>query len=217
MVGRCGRIHQSTGLSSANNLLVIANLVMELGASRTLETGMAFGASTLALLSTLKEVPPGRGRHIAIDPFQRSDYDDCGVLAAERAGLGGLLEVQYEPSSIVLPRLLQHPARFDLIYVDGSHLFEDAFVDAYFAARLLRSGGVILFDDCADAHVAKVIRFIKSNLRHALEILDLSPWRPDEGRGWRYRIGKLAGRVQLVGFRQRGELSRPYGARLAPF
>jgi len=27
------------------------------------------------------------------------------------------------------------------MYVDGSHLFEDVFVDAYFGARLLTDGG----------------------------------------------------------------------------
>ena len=36
---------------------------------------------------------------------------------------------------------------FDLVYVDGSHLAADVLQDAVLSFRLLRSGGLLIFDD----------------------------------------------------------------------
>ena len=80
-------------------------------------------------------------RHVAIDPFQPTVWDGVGIQSLERAGLSDLVEVMQEPSCRVLPRLLSSGRQFGIMYVDGSHLFEDVFVDAYFGARLLTDGG----------------------------------------------------------------------------
>ena len=37
--------------------------------------------------------------------------------------------------------------RFDMIYIDGSHEFDEVFVDAYYSYRLLSPGGIMLLDD----------------------------------------------------------------------
>jgi predicted O-methyltransferase YrrM len=47
----------------------------------------------------------------------------------------------------VLTELLDAGDQFDLVYVDGSHLALDVLVDAGLSWGLLRSGGVIVFDD----------------------------------------------------------------------
>lgn len=49
----------------------------------------------------------------------------------------------------VLLDLVEEDVRFDLIYVDGSHLALDVIVDAAFAWRLLAKDGTIVFDDYA--------------------------------------------------------------------
>ena len=36
---------------------------------------------------------------------------------------------------------------YDFIYIDASHRADDTFVDAYYCHRLLRPGGVLIFDD----------------------------------------------------------------------
>ena len=43
--------------------------------------------------------------------------------------------------------LLAREERFDLVYVDGSHLALDVVVDAVLSWQLLRSGGTLVFDD----------------------------------------------------------------------
>ena len=50
-------------------------------------------------------------------------------------------------SSIELPKLQAAGARFDLIYVDGSHAALDVMIDMCFCAGLLTVGGMMTLDD----------------------------------------------------------------------
>ena len=63
----------------------IMRLVREHGLTRTLETGMAYGVSTLAIGSVHQD--RGEGAHIAIDPAQDTHFKGIGKLNVERAGL----------------------------------------------------------------------------------------------------------------------------------
>jgi hypothetical protein len=49
-------------------------------------------------------------------------------------------------SQSILPTL-PTKERYDFIYIDASHRADDTFVDAYYAHKLLKSGGIIIFDD----------------------------------------------------------------------
>jgi hypothetical protein len=140
-------------------------------------------------------------RHTAIDPYQSTVWDGVGMQCLESAGLQSFIELFEEPSALVLPRLLSEGRRFGLIYVDGSHLFEDVFVDAYFCARLLTVDGYLLFDDSSNRHVAKVLAFIDRN--------QLTLERVPE-RSLRHRIARLLGRRQLTVYRRRGPVERPW-------
>jgi Methyltransferase domain len=172
----------------------------------------------LLFTSTHREMGGQAGRqHMAVDPFQQEAWDDSGLLAVERAGLSDYLDFRPQFSSIILPRLLESGEQFGLIYVDGSHLFEDVFIDAYYTSRLLSDGGVVAFDDCRDAHVRKVIQFIRRNMTEALEEMDLSPFRADQGKSVKYRLARLMGKTQMRAFRRVGDLTRPYNAPLHSF
>lgn len=52
-----------------------------------------------------------------------------------------------------LAQLIVDKAEFDFIYVDGSHHADDALADAVMSFGLLKSGGVMLFDDYMWDHV----------------------------------------------------------------
>jgi len=47
-------------------------------------------------------------------------------------------------SSKILPTL---KTEYDFIYIDASHHTDDTFVDAYYASKLLKKNGIIIFDD----------------------------------------------------------------------
>lgn len=107
--------------------------------------------------------------------------------------------------------MLEDEAHFGLVYIDGSHLFEDIFVDAYYVTRMLTIGGIVAFDDSANPHVAKVLKFIRGNMRLGLEEVDLTRFREPQP-SLRYRLARRLGKVQLTAFRRVGNVERAWDA-----
>jgi predicted O-methyltransferase YrrM len=207
-IGQSGKVFENVwGHSTENNLVVLRSLMREMNAQSTLETGFAFGGSCLLFTSTHRELAhPAAAQHVAIDPMQTRLFDSAGLLRVGAAGLSGYLDFRGESSSMALPQLLREGRQFDLIYIDGSHVFEGVLVDAYYCARLLRDGGVMLFDDSALDQVAKVVRFVRRNQAYCLTEVDLTAHRRDAG--FRYRAARMLGRVQLTAFRRTGSPDR---------
>jgi predicted O-methyltransferase YrrM len=139
----------------------IERLVRDLGLTRTLETGMAYGLSTLAICA----VHAGRdeGSHIAIDPYQSSDWRSIGVLNLERAGLSERARVVEARSDEALPRLREEGVRIDFALIDGLHLFDATLVDFFHADRLLDVGGVVVFHDTWMPAVAQAVAYVLTN------------------------------------------------------
>ena len=156
-------------------------------------------------------------QHVAIDPNQEGAWDDAGLCAVDCSGLRNYLDFRPELSSLELPRMVERGERFGLVYIDGSHLYEDVFVDFYFVARLLADDGVVIFDDRTDPHVHKALCFIRRNLRSSFQEMDLQPDRKDKGKSYRYRLGRSLGKTQMTGFRRIGEPSRQWDAAFVDF
>lgn len=216
--GRSGSPRKISSLSTMNNLGVLQGLCDRYKPKRTLEIGLAFGGS--AILFTAFHRRSGAAasaQHTAIDPFQTEVWDEAGLIALEVAGLRSFLDFQASFSSAALPRLAADGARFDMIYVDGSHLFEDVFIDFYYALRLLEEGGVLAFDDSSDPHVRKVLRFIRRNFDSTFRPMNLDRYRSDGGANLRYRIAKALGRVQLTAFQKVGPTTRAWNSPLRDF
>jgi predicted O-methyltransferase YrrM len=144
-------------------------LVRELNACRTLEVGMAWGLSALFLCQGHKDAghPPigldGRAAHTAVDPFQVKGFHSMGVHNLEKAGLGKYVRFVEESSHTALPRMVKEGEKFDLIFIDGCHLFDAALVDFFFADQLVEAGGHLVFDDLWMPAVRKVLGFVLSN------------------------------------------------------
>lgn len=218
-VGRSGKEFAGAGaLSSDNNLITLRNLCLRLKPQRTLEIGMCFGGSALVFTASHRDLGrPAARQHTALDPFQTSVWDEAGLVAVEREGLREHLDFRPAFSSLELPRLVNEKALFDLVYIDGSHLFEDVFIDFYYVARLLSDGGMVAFDDCADSHVAKVLRFITRNLNGTFKEVELGPYRMDGGKRLRYRVARLLGKTQLRAFQKTGAAERNWDAPFVDF
>jgi hypothetical protein len=218
VVGKSGRIFKDLGaLTSRNTLETIHRLMLHLAPARTLEIGLAFGGSALVICATHKALGHQSDcQHVVIDPYQRTVWDSCGLLALDRAALSHFVDFREQPSALVLPKMLEDGTRFSLVYIDGSHLFEDVFVDAYYVVRLLALGGIVAFDDSTNPHIAKVLGFLRGSIGGALEEVDLRPFRDRHAR-FPYRFARLLGKVQLTAFRRVGNVERAWNAPFSSF
>jgi len=122
---------------------------------KSIEVGCGYGLSSLAICHALSSRKGAE--HIAIDPFQFTNYTGIGATNVKRAGhdFFTLIEARSEAA---LPTLAaKQPGKFDLVFIDGGHTFDQVFIDAYYANHLLRTGGYLVFDDSSMSSVAKVV------------------------------------------------------------
>jgi predicted O-methyltransferase YrrM len=131
-------------------------------ARTTLEIGMAWGLSTLFMLEALA-ASDSSFSHTVIDPFQSSQWHGAGRRAVQDTGLAGHVTIFEEFSRIALARMEAEHRQFEFIFVDGGHRFEDVFVDLIFADRILKPGGLMIFDDSWFDPVFLTCRFAETN------------------------------------------------------
>ena len=217
IVGRTGKVFDNAGaLSTVNNLLQIRKLMIEQKPRRTLEIGMAFGGSALTFAVSHRDLGhlPAQ-QHTAIDPAQSAYWDDAGRQHLERAHLDGYVRVIEKYSATALPELIGEQQRFELIYVDGSHQFEDVLMDFVFCHELLTIGGMILFDDSTDSQVAKVLRFIDANYNEIYERQLLL--RGSRQEQMKRRLACLLRKNQLTAYRKLRDGRQNWGKPLKRF
>jgi predicted O-methyltransferase YrrM len=134
-----------------------------------IEIGMAYGVSSLAILTALEE--NNCGKLISIDPYPPG-FDEIrksAILAIKNAGLSHRHSHVHEESELALPRLCTEGVRPGFVYIDGHHGFDHAFVDFFFADKMLEVGGTIAFDDSQWRSVHRVIRYLLKH-RHYEEL-----------------------------------------------
>ncbi len=153
----------------------LRDAVIAAGATRSIEVGLGYAIATLficdGLLHNGNDV-----RHVVIDPFQHESlpgestlFGGAGVRALQRAGVRALVELYEEGSELVLPRMLSNGRRFDFAFIDGSHRFENVFLDLVFCGRLLQEGDVVFVDDTHHPPVAHAVAFCTSQLGWTVE------------------------------------------------
>ena len=140
----------------------------DLEAKTALEVGMATGTSALAIGTALNELGGDR-QLISIDPGQSSNWDNIGVTAVRKAGLNHLHRLIEDFDYLVLPELLRQDTRIDFAYIDGWHTFDYVLLDFFYVDKLLRTGGIVGFNDCGWPATHRVLRFLTGH-RHYVEI-----------------------------------------------
>lgn len=180
LVGRSGRKQPLSIYIPAAQGNLLYSLVRFLRPRRTLEVGMANGISSLYIAQALQDL--GSGTHLAIDPYQLSQWDDVGMVTLERAELNHLVSIDRRPSHWALPDLDEAGQRIQFAFVDGSHLFDYVMTDFMAIDRILDVGGLIAFDDSDWSAVNQVIRFALANRAYEVfptgVVIEPGPGRP---------------------------------------
>lgn len=127
----------------------------------SLETGLAYGYSTLFVLGSM--IREGYGHHLAMDPYQMHSYHGVGTQHARELGVPERFTFLEEDSATALTRLHAEGRRAQWIFVDGDHRFDGALLDFVLGARMLDEGGVIILDDVWMKSVSKVAAFVRRN------------------------------------------------------
>lgn len=159
---------------------LLYSIVRYLRPMATMEIGLANGISALYIAQALRD--NGMGRHLAIDPFQHTDWEEAGLVTLERANLDELVTLEARPSHSVLPDLEQEGLRVQFAFVDGNHLFDYVMADFLGIDRILDVGGLIAFDDSDWPAVTSVIRFALANRAYGVfrtgHVVEPAPIRP---------------------------------------
>jgi len=156
-------IHSTIPLAYAEALY---ETVLRASPTLVLEVGVAFGVSSLAILSALHDGNRD-GRLISIDPAQSSVWKGCGLAAIARAGFEKRHELIEDYDYNVLPRLLATNLKIEFAYIDGWHTFDYALVDWWYVDKMLTVDGIVGFNDCSWPSVDKVIRFVLSHRKYS--------------------------------------------------
>lgn len=170
------------------------SLVRHYKPSLTIEVGLANGLSAL-FISAAHADNAIDGQHIAIDPYQRSDWNNVGVGLLRQAGLTSRFRLIELPSHQALPDLEREGVRAGLVFIDGAHLTDYAFTDALCSDRLLEVNGLLAFDDADWPSVQPVIRYFLANRHyvpaHPEIVIEPPPGRPS-------RLGHMARRIPVL-------------------
>lgn len=129
----------------------------------TLEIGLAYGFSMLFFLAALNK--NGRGQHTAIDPFPWH-----GIAAAKAREVGMPIEIINELSECAGVDLRRNQRKFDIIFIDGMHRFDNALIDFTLFARLCTTGGYIILDDMWMRSIKTVVEFIGANRKDFVRV-----------------------------------------------
>jgi hypothetical protein len=108
----------------------------------------------------------GYGSHIAIDPFQESDWHGIGVVAVQELQFSDRFKWLKQRSDFALTQMSADRVRAQYIYIDGYHTFDACLIDLCCSDQILDVGGLIILDDVWMPSIKAVASFVLSNMPH---------------------------------------------------
>jgi predicted O-methyltransferase YrrM len=167
----------------------------------SLEVGLAYGVSAMYICEALREV--GADRHIVLDPFQDEQWKGVGLHNLTLSGYADMVRFEPLPSAVALPRLIEEGVRVDFAFVDGFHTFDHTLVEFFYVDMLLRTGGILAFDDADWPSIQKLLRFILTNRAYSVHAALPSTSRRSHplARGAAWRMLRELGRSSRAGRR----------------
>ncbi len=123
---------------------------------KVLEIGVYTGTS---LIEIVKMIPGSCGvaidswmnykeqQHATMNNMVENGMEKAFYRNVEKAGLSSRISARKGDSYDILLEMNQMGEKYDFIYVDGSHLCLDVFLDLMLSWKLLNVGGVMAIDD----------------------------------------------------------------------
>jgi len=152
--GETVRIHSHTQKSQCE---FIQSIIRNNNFKDTLEIGFAYGISTLAIIEEVSKI---NGRHCVIDKFQISGWGGNGLDLIRQAGYIDNLDFFEEYCYKVLPQLMFLNKKIDLAYIDSTKQFDWLLLNFFYIDKLLKIGGIVVFDDVDWPGIRKLLRYI---------------------------------------------------------
>jgi predicted O-methyltransferase YrrM len=136
----------------------LQELIREVKPSASLEIGLAYGISAVAILDELKKLKQPF-HHTIMDPYQES-WNDIGLLNIEKAGFADHITFHRKFSDQVLPSLYNDNYRIQFAYIDSTKVFDVLMTDVYFINKILNVNGILVLDDCGFPGIRLLVRFL---------------------------------------------------------
>ena len=137
------------------------NLLKKFKLKKCLEVGLAFGISSINILSAIYKFG---GTLVSIDPNQSGKWNNMGKKLIINSGLGKYHKIIEDKSYNAMPGLLKkEEGTYDFIFIDGWHTFDYTLIDFFYADKLLKIGGFIVIDDIKHRGVKKTIKYLDTN------------------------------------------------------
>jgi predicted O-methyltransferase YrrM len=161
-----GKIYPLQAHISVEEGLFLQKIISEIKPAISIEVGMAMGISTMFICEELSKLK--QKKHIIIDPGQTKLYssgdgwNSIGLFNVDKCGYSDIIEFHDQPSEIALPILLKNEIKIDFAFIDGWHTFDHVLLDFFYINRMLKVGGIIVFDDSHFDSINKVINYISN-------------------------------------------------------
>lgn len=164
---QAARVGTITGGIHEDEAELLARLTAEANPATSLEIGLGYGFSALAICASGSR-PSTERRHVVIDPHQTRHWGGVGMRHLAEAGFAAMIDLREDFSYRVLPVLEREGLEVDLAFIDGWHTFDFVFVDFFYVDKMLRTGGVVAFDDADWPSIRTVIRYAVTNLAYGV-------------------------------------------------
>ena len=100
-----------------------------------------------------------------LTPFEKTVWGRVGLHQVKRLDVPAKFKWMGEHSIHALSKLIKRNEKFEFIYIDGNHRFDDVLVDFYLCDQLMLPGRLLAFDDMWMPSVRTVVSFVLTN-RH---------------------------------------------------
>lgn len=183
-IGEAGKNqHYIMGAVSKIEARTLAAVILEYNCQKSFETGVANGISTLAITQAIALT---NGHHYGIDPYQFTYHKGTALNLLAEHDLLDYFTLCEGSTHLEAPKLLSKHDEFDFAFIDGMHTFDYKFIDFFYADKLLKAGGLLVFHDSLLPSVKKIFRFIKKNKKY--RVLTTPELQPNLSKKAKYML-----------------------------